>query len=283
MLEYAFDDWCIARLAAKLERQADRRFFEARALFYKNVFDSSTGFMRPRLADGSWKAPFSPAYSQSEQHDYTEGTAWQDQWSVMHDVRGLIALMGGSEAFVRKLDQLFDQPSVVEGKDAPPDISGLIGQYAHGNEPSHHVAYLYAYAGAPWKAAARVNQIVTGLYGAGADGLCGNEDCGQMSAWYLFSAMGFYPVNPANGVYVIGTPHLEKVSIDLGAQRTFVVQAEGLSPVNRFVTGATLNGKPLDRCWISHDEVSRGGTLHFTMGAEPNRSWASSPASLPPE
>jgi predicted alpha-1,2-mannosidase len=283
VLEYAFDDWCIARLAAKLERQADRRFFEARAGFYRNMFDASTGFMRPRLADGSWKAPFSPKYSQSEQHDYTEGTAWQYTWSVMHDVGGLIGLMGGADAFVRKLDELFDQSSVVEGANAPPDISGLIGQYAHGNEPSHHVAYLYAYAGAPWKAASRVNQIVTGLYGAGPDGLCGNEDCGQMSAWYLFSAMGFYPVNPANGVYVIGAPQLDKVSIDLGAQRTFVVEAQDLSPANRFVTGATLNGKPFDRCWISHDEISRGGTLHVMMGPEPNRSWASTSASAPPE
>jgi len=239
--------------------------------------------MRPRLADGSWKAPFSPTYSQSEQHDYTEGNAWQYSWSVMHDVGGLMALMGGAERFVRRLDELFDQPSVVEGATAPPDISGLIGQYAHGNEPSHHISYLYAYAGAPWRTAARVNQIVTTLYGAGPDGLCGNEDCGQMSAWYLFSAMGFYPVNPASGVYVLGAPCLETVSLDLGAQHAFVVEAEGLSAANRFVTGATLNGTPLDRCWITHDEISRGGTLRFSMGAEPNRSWASSPGSAPPE
>lgn len=281
-LEYAYDDWCIARLAAKLERQADRRFFDTRAGFYRNVFDPSTGFMRGRLADGSWRTPFSPRLSQREQHDYTEGNAWQYSWSVMHDVRGLMTLMGGADAFVRKLDELFDQPSVVEGQNAPPDISGLIGQYAHGNEPSHHIAYLYAYAGAPWKAASRVNQIATTLYTARPDGLCGNEDCGQMSAWYLFSAMGFYPVNPAEGVYVIGAPQVDKITIDLGAQRVFVVEAQGLSPANRFVTGATLNGKPLDRCWITHDDISRGGVLRFSMGAEPNRSWASSPEAAPP-
>jgi len=281
-LEYAFDDWCIARLAAKLERQDDRRFFETRAGFYRNLFDPSTGFMRGRLADGSWQTPFSPRSAKQELHPYTEGNAWQYTWSVMHDVRGLMTLMGGRDAFVRKLDELFDQPSVVEGADAPPDISGLIGQYAHGNEPSHHVAYLYAYAGAPWKASARVAQIASTLYGTGPQGLCGNENCGQLSAWYLFSAMGFYPVNPAGGVYVIGAPQLERVAIDLGAQRTFVVQADGLSPSNLYVTGATLNGKPLDRCYITHDEISLGGTLRVTMGAEPNRSWASSPDAAPP-
>jgi predicted alpha-1,2-mannosidase len=281
-LEYAFDDWCIARLAAKLERQGDSRFFETRAGFCRNVFDPATGFMRGRLADGSWKAPFSPFVSRQAQHEYTEGNAWQYTWSVMHDVQGLITLMGGREAFVRKLDELFDLPSVIEGVTAPPDVTGLIGQYAQGNEPSHHVAYLYAYAGAPWKSAARAAQIATTLYRTGPDGLCGNEDCGQMSAWYLFSAMGFYPVNPAGGVYVIGAPLMDRASIDLGGQRTFTIEAQGLSPANRCITGATLNGKPLDRCWIAHEDVARGGVLRFTMGAEPNPSWASSPDAAPP-
>jgi predicted alpha-1,2-mannosidase len=280
-LEYAYDDWCIARLAAKLERLSDRRLFEARAANYRNLFDPSTGFMRPRLANGSWKAPFSPSQVERERHDYTEGNAWQYSWSVMHDVRGLMTLMGGPAAFVKRLDELFDQPAVAD-PNAPPDVSGLIGQYAHGNEPSHHVAYLYAYASAPWMAASRVNRIVDTLYGAGPDGLCGNEDCGQMSAWYLFSAIGLYPVNPAEGVYVFGAPSVERASIDLGAGRTFVIEAEGLSPERRFVTGATLNGKPVEQCWISHADVAAGGTLRFTMGAEPNRAWASSPAAAPP-
>jgi predicted alpha-1,2-mannosidase len=281
-LEYAFDDWCIARLAAKLERLDDRRFFETRAQFYRNVFDPATGFMRPRLAGGSWKAPFSPRYSQQDRPDYAGGNAWQYTWSVMHDMRGLMMLLGGPQAFVRKLDELFDQPPILEGESVPPDISGLIGQYAHGNPPGHHIAYLYAYAGAPWKSAGRIREIASTMYGTGPDGLGGHEDCGQMSAWYLFSAMGFYPVNPAEGLYVIGAPQVESASIDLGGQRTFVIEAEGLSPVNKYVTGATLNGKPLDRSWISHADISAGGTLRFTMGAEPNTAWASSPDAAPP-
>jgi len=281
-LEYAFDDWCIARLAAKLERPGDRRLFEARAGFYRNVFDRSSGFMRGRLADGSWRTPFSPRFSQHEKSDFTEGNAWQHTWAVMHDVAGLIGLMGGPEAFARKLDELFEQPSIIEGENASPDISGLIGQYAHGNEPSHHIAYLYAYAGRPWKTTDRVRQICTKLYTTGPEGLCGNEDCGQMSAWYVFSAMGFYPVNPAEGVYVIGAPQLDVVTIALAGGRTFEIRAARLSAENRYIQSATLNDTPLDRCWIRHEEITAGGVLRFTMGPEPNRSWASAPAAAPP-
>ena len=281
-LEYAYDDWCIAQLAAKLERPADRRVFEARAGFYKNVFDPSTGFMRGRLSDGSWRTPFSPRFAQHEKSDFTEGNAWQHTWAVMHDVRGLIALMGGPEQFVKKLDETFDQPSIVEGADASPDISGLIGQYAQGNEPSHHIAYLYAYAGAPWKATERVRQICETLYVTGPKGLCGNEDCGQMSAWYVFSALGFYPVNPADGHYVIGAPQFEKALLELSGGKTFEVVADGLSPAHAYIQAATLNGKALDRCWIKHEEITSGGTLTFTMGREPNRSWASAPDAAPP-
>jgi predicted alpha-1,2-mannosidase len=281
-LEYAFGDWCIAQLAARLERQDDRRFFETRAGFYRNVFDASTGLMRPRLADGSWKAPFSPRSSPRGTIDDTGGNAWQHTWSVMHDVRGLIGLMGGPDAFVRRLDELFTQPSVVEGEPVPSDIAGLIGQYAHGRAPVHHVAYLYAYAGAPWKSAGRVRQIASTLYGTGQDGLCFNDACGQLSSWYLFSAMGFYPVNPAEGVYVLGAPQVDRVAIDLGGQRTFVVEAQDLSPINKYVTGATLNGKPLDRCSVGHADIAAGGTLRFTMGPEPNAAWASSPDAAPP-
>jgi predicted alpha-1,2-mannosidase len=281
-LEYAFDDWCVARLAGKLERTSDRRLFEARAGFYKNVFDPSTGFMRARLSDGSWKSPFNPRYSQHEKHDYTEGTAWQHTWSVMHDVRGLMQLMGGADPFVKKLDGLFNEAPVIDGTNASPDISGLIGQYAHGNEPSHHIAYLYAYAGAPWLTQARVRQITSTLYSAAPDGLCGNEDCGQMSAWYLLSAMGFYPVNPADGTYVLGAPQVDRAAIDLGGGTTFTIEAESLNETNQYVKGVTLNGKPLDRCWISHEEIAAGGTLRFTMASEPNRAWASSPEAAPP-
>jgi predicted alpha-1,2-mannosidase len=281
-LEYAFDDWCISRLAAKLERTSDRRLFEARAACYRNLFDPSTGFMRARTSDGAWKTPFSPRFSQHQQSEYTEGNAWQYTWSVMHDVQGLMGLMGGPDAFVKKLDQLFSEPSVIEGTNASPDISGLIGQYAHGNEPSHHIAYLYAYAGAPWLAAARVKQIATSLYTTGPEGLCGNEDCGQLSAWFLFSALGFYPVNPADGTYVLGAPLVERATLDLGGGKTFVIQADGLSDACPYVKGVVLNGKPLDRCWIRYDEIAAGGTLTFAMALEPNRSWATAPEAAPP-
>jgi predicted alpha-1,2-mannosidase len=281
-LECVFADWCIGQLAARLERVDDRRFFEARAGFYRNLFDPSTGFMRPRLADGSWKAPFSPRAMRRDASDYAAGNAGLNTWSVMHDFRGLMALMGGAQAFVRKLDELFDQPPIVEGDPAAADGLGLVGQYAHGSVPGHHIPYLYAYAGAPWKSAVRVRQIVSRLYGAGPDGLCANEHGGQLSAWYLFSAIGFYPVNPAEGVYVIGAPMVEKAAIDLGGQRTFTVEAADLSPVNSYITGAVLNGKPLDRAWLSHADIAAGGTLRLTMGAEPNTAWASSPEAAPP-
>jgi predicted alpha-1,2-mannosidase len=281
-LEYAFDDWCIAQLAAKLERVDDRRFFEARAAFYRNVFDPATAFMRPRLADGSWKAPFAPRATRRDASDYAAGSAWQYTWSVMHDVRGLLTLLGGPQAFVRKLDELFDQAPLMEGEPVAAGSLGIIGQYAHGNVPCHHIAYLYAYAGAPWKSAARVRQIASTLYATGPEGLCGNEQGGQLSAWYLFGAMGFYPVNPAEGVYVIGAPQVDKAAIDLGGQRTFTVEAQNLSPVNTYVTGASLNGKPLDRCWLSHADIAAGGTLRLTMGAEPTTAWASAPDAAPP-
>ena len=234
------------------------------------------------METAAWRTPFSPRQVRSEAPDYARGNAWQYTWSVMHDVRGLMMLLGGPQAFVRKLDELFDQPPIIEGEQAPPEMAGLIGQYAHGNAPSHHVAYLYAYAGAPWKSAGRVRQIASTLYGTGPEGLCGSEGCGQLSAWYLFSAMGFYPVNPAEGVYVIGAPQVEKAAIDLGGQRTFTIEAPGLSPADKYVTGATLNGKPLDRAWVSHADIAAGGTLRVTMGAEPNAAWASSPDAAPP-
>ncbi len=280
-LEYAYDDWCIAQLADELNEEDDVNTFSERATFYRNVYDPSTGFMRGRLADGSWKEPFSPRFTSHRQDDYTEGNAWQYSWFVPHDVRGLIELMGGREAFVAKLDELFSQSSILEGS-APPDVSGLIGQYAHGNEPSHHIAYLYAYAGAPWKTQERVRQIIDSLYNATPEGLSGNEDCGQLSAWYIFSAIGLYPVNPADGTYVIGTPRFERVTIQLEGGRQFTVEAPGVSETNMYIQTARLNGRPLDRCYITHDEIANGGTLVFIMGATPNRSWAASEAAAPP-
>ncbi len=280
-LEYAYDDWCIARLAEALGANDDARLFAERARFYRNVFDPASGFMRGRLSDGTWKTPFSPKAASHRQDEYTEGNAWQYSWFVPHDVRDLIELMGGRRAFIDKLDQLFEETSELEGA-APPDISGLIGQYAHGNEPSHHVAYLYAYAGAPWKTQERVRQITATLYNATPEGLPGNEDCGQMSAWYILSAIGFYPVNPADGSYVIGAPHFETAVVELGGGRAFTVRAPGVSPTNKYIQSATLNGRQLNRCFITHADIVAGGELVFEMGDRPNAAWASDPSAAPP-
>ena len=208
-LEYAYDDWCIAKLAESLGKTEEAEYFSKRAQSYKKVFDSETKFMRGKFADGSWRKNFSPKYSSHEIHDYTEGNAWQYTWFVPHDVNGLIELMGGREKFTAKLDSLFTIDSIIEGEKASADISGLIGQYAHGNEPGHHTPYLFNFSGAAWKTQFYVRKIMNELYSAKPDGLCGNEDCGQMSAWYVFSALGFYPVNPADGKYYFGSPMFE--------------------------------------------------------------------------
>ncbi len=269
-LEYAYDDWCIAQLAKRLNKPEDYKLFSERSEVYKNLFDKNVGFMRGRLSDGSWKTPFSPKFSSHRQDEYTEGNAWQYSWFVPHDVEGLIALMGGREAFIKKLDQLFNESSVIEGTSVSPDISGLIGQYAHGNEPSHHIAYLYTLAGAHHKTENIVRQITSTLYNDTPDGLCGNEDCGQMSAWYIFSTLGFYPVNPASNVYVLGTPHFDKVEIDVGNGKTFTVLANRLSDTNKYIQSVTLNGKPLSVPFIKHQEIMNGGKLVFEMGSKLN-------------
>ncbi len=281
-LEYAYDDWCIARLASASGEDYDAKIFDERAQFYRNVFDPSSGFMRGRLSDRTWKVPFSPTFSSHRQDEYTEGNAWQYTWYVPHDVQGLIELMGGREAFIAKLDELFEQSSDIEGTSASPDISGLIGQYAQGNEPSQHIAYLYCYAGAPWKTQERVRQITGTLYAATPEGLPGNEDCGQMSAWYVLSSIGFYPVNPADGIYVIGTPHHESVSIELPGGRRFTLEAPGASSANKYIQSARLNGEPLERCYITHEEIVAGGTLAFEMGETPNKDWAARESAAPP-
>jgi predicted alpha-1,2-mannosidase len=271
-LEYAYDDWCIAQLAKRLNKQDDYKLFTERSQFYRNPFDKETGFMRGRLSDGNWRTPFSPKFSSHRQDDYTEGNAWQYSWFVPHDVEGMIELFGGREAFIKKLDQLFTESSSLEGTNASPDISGLIGQYAHGNEPSHHIAYLYALAGAHYKTENIIRQITSSLYNDTPEGLCGNEDCGQMSAWYIFSALGFYPVNPASGIYVLGTPHFEKVEIDVGNGKVFTVIANRMSEMNRYVQSVSLNGKTLREPFIKHQDIMQGGKLVFEMGSKPNGS-----------
>jgi predicted alpha-1,2-mannosidase len=282
-LEYAFDDWSVGQMAAAMGRDRDAEYFLGRAGSFANVFDSTTGFMRGKTARGRWSVPFDPLRSSHrESTDYTEGNAWQHSWFAPHDVRGLIDLMGGDSAFIARLDQLFESDTSITGENVSPDISGLIGQYAHGNEPSHHISYLYNYAGAPWRTQETVREIMRTLYDIGPEGLAGNEDCGQMSAWYVFSALGLYPVNPVGGIYVIGSPVFEEVSIDLGAGRSFAIIARRTSQRNRFIQSATLNGQPLERTFLRHEEIMGGGTLELVMGSRPNEEWGAKQSERPP-
>ena len=265
-LESVYDDYAAADMARRLGKTEDAAYFEQRANFYKNLFDPTTKFMRPRKSDGTWKSPFNPSqvgHSESVGGDYTEGNAWQYTWHVQHDVPGLIALMGGEEAFCTKLDSLF----TLKLETTQADVTGLIGQYAHGNEPSHHVTYLYALAGKPERTQELVREIFDTQYRPEPDGLCGNDDCGQMSAWYMLSAMGFYPVNPVSGQYVFGAPQLSKMVLHLADGKTFTIIAEGLSKENKYVDSITLNGEPYTQNYITHDDIVKGGTLVYKMKA----------------
>jgi predicted alpha-1,2-mannosidase len=268
-LEYAIDDWCIAAMAKAMGKTEDAEIFSKRAKYYQFYFDESIKFMRGKMADGTWRTPFNPISSQHRVDDFCEGNSWQYTWLVPHDVEGLIEIHGGEETFITKLDSLFSIPSIkVEGASA--DITGLIGQYAHGNEPSHHISYLYAFAGQQWKTAEKVREICTTMYNDQPDGLCGNEDCGQMSAWYVLSSMGFYPVNPANGVYVFGSPLFNEAEIALQGGTSFKITAENNSKTNLFIQSATLNGEPYKNSFITHKEILKGGELKFVMGNQPN-------------
>lgn len=279
-LEYAYDDWTIARMAEVMNKTEDARIFNKRAGFYKNVFDPATSFMRARKADGTWREPFDPLYSQYG-GDYTEGNAWQYSWFVPHDVNGLINLMGGGKKFVKKLDKLFTIKTTDKRHFLVEDISGLIGQYAHGNEPSQHIAYLYNYARKPWKTQERIHQIMENLFDNTPHGICGNEDCGQMSAWYIFSSMGFYPVCPGSNEYVIGKPCIEKATIHLEDDKTFIMTAKDLSAENKYIQSVRLNGKRWDKTYITHETIMNGGRLEFQMSSKPNKKWGVSKTSVP--
>lgn len=263
-LESVYDDYAAADMARRMGKTEDAAYFSKRADFYKNLFDPTTQFMRPRKSDGTWKSPFDPTHAghaESSGGDYTEGNAWQYTWHVQHDVPGLIALFGGEEAFTTKLDSLF----TIELKTDLADVTGLIGNYAHGNEPSHHVAYLYTLAGKPERTQELIRQIFDTQYRPKPDGLCGNDDCGQMSAWYMFSAMGFYPVNPVSGEYVFGAPQMPKFVLHLQGGKTFTILAEGLSKEHKYVESITLNGEPYTKNYISHEDIMKGGTLVYKM------------------
>ncbi len=266
-LEYAYDDWCIATLAKALDKTDDYREFIERAQFYKNLYDPSTQFMRAKK-NGAWVTPFDP-YEVSGH--YTEANAWQYSYFVPQDINGLIEISGGDSTFETRLDSLFLAQNKVTGREQP-DITGLIGQYAHGNEPSHHMAYLYNFIGKPWKTQEITHQIMNELYTTKRDGLCGNEDCGQMSSWFNFSAAGFYPVTPGSDYYVIGTPLFDETKWHLG-ENTFIIRANNLSHENKYIQSATLNGKQLTRSFLYHEEIIAGGELVFEMQSEPNKNW----------
>jgi predicted alpha-1,2-mannosidase len=275
-LEYAFDDWTIARTAQVMGRADIAKQFDERAGNWRNVFDPKTGFIRARNSDGRFREPFNPAVA-GYYGDYTEGNAWQYTWYVPQDTAGLIRAMGGNKKFVRRLDTLFDSKVDPRQFAGVEDISGLIGYYAHGNEPSHHIGYLYVYAGQPWKTQARLKQIVTSQYQPVPGGLSGNDDLGQMSAWLIFTSLGFYPVTPGSGEYVIGRPFVERAVLHLPNGKMFSIVADNLSDANGYVGSVRLNGQPLARAYIRHDEIMKGGELHFVMQAMPNKSWGTDP------
>jgi predicted alpha-1,2-mannosidase len=281
-LEYAFDDAAVARLAEALGESATAERFRRRSRAWQRVWDPATGFMRGKNADGAWVEPFDPLRSDHRQNtDYTEGNAWQHAWFVPHDAAGLVKAMGGDDAFVARLDQLFEQDTVITGEAPSADISGLIGQYAHGNEPSHHIAYLYSWAGRPDRTADRVGQILETQYRAAPDGLAGNEDCGQMSAWYVFSALGFYPADPASGVYVLGTPLFDEAGLRVQGG-TFTVRTHRSSAEDRYITAVRLNGRTWPLTYVRHADLAAGGLLEIELGPTPDPTWGKEAWSRPP-
>ena len=270
VMEYSYNDWSVSRMAKLLNKAEDFHDYSYRSQFYKNMFDASTGFMRPKNSDREWVTPFDP--SEGSEH-FVEGNSFQYSLFAPHDVNGLIDLIGGDKKFIGWLDTLFTKQSKHDGNVI--DASGLIGQYAHGNEPSHHMAYLYNYAGVPWKTQAIIRQILDTLYDDQPNGLSGNEDCGQMSAWYILSAMGFYQVCPGTPDYVIGTPIFDKVTINLENGKKFTVKAINPSSENKYIQSVTLNGTSYTKSYFTHQDILDGAEFVFTMGASPNKSWGS--------
>jgi predicted alpha-1,2-mannosidase len=270
-LEYAYDDWCIAQVAKKLGKSEDYHVFMQRSKNWENLFDPTLLFIRPKDADGRWITPFDP-YKEvfNKRRAFAEGNSWQYTWYVPQDVYGLINKFGTSERFVQKLDSLF---ILTPPKDQSISLyDGYIGLMWHGNEPCHHIAYLYNYAGMPWKTAEKVRQIC-GFYYNRPKGLCGNDDCGQTSAWYIWSVIGFYPVNPANGEYVIGSPLARQAELSLPGGKHFTVKAEGLSDKNIYIQRAVLNGQSYTKSFIRHTDIMKGGELVFYMGDRPSSTW----------
>jgi len=300
-LELAYDDWCIAQLATELGKNNDYELFMKRAYNYKNIWDSKTEFMRPKKLNGSFLEElnsrnqeivkegdhsyykyFDPLLvGRRPNRHYTESNAWQYVWSVQHDVQGLVNLFGSKEKFISKLDTFFEMSTII----SPPKyvgVVGTIGQYVQGNQPSHHVAYLYNYVGQPWKTQNRARQVTEEMYRIGPGGLCGNDDMGSLSSWFILSSMGIYPVTPGNTSYAIGSPLFGEVTLKLDKGKIFKIIAENNSKENKYIQSATLNGKAFNQTWISHEEITKGGEIVFQMGSEPNKEWGlnSVPASM---
>ena len=267
-MEFAIADAAAAAAASTVGKAEDARYFEERSHSYRHYFDSSTGFIRPRNSEGGWRTPFDPFFSDHTLDDYCEGNAWQYTWLVPHDVEGLAACYGGREALIEKLDSLFTVSSEITGENASSDISGLIGQYAHGNEPSHHTLYIYSMLGQPWKCADKEREVLSTLYFDGEAGLSGNEDVGQMSAWYVMSALGFYQAEPASARYWFGSPIVKEAALKVKGGEMHIV-AENNSEQNRYIQRVWLNGKEYRQPWISHADLTAGGELRLEMGASP--------------
>ncbi|HMI51668.1 MAG TPA: GH92 family glycosyl hydrolase [Candidatus Saccharimonadales bacterium] len=277
-MEYAYNDWAVAQIAKAAGAVDDWKVLSDRARNYKNLFDKKTGFIRPRLENGQWAEPFDATEMGHAKRwkDYTESDPWQTTFTVQHDPAGLIELFGGHQAFVEKLDTLFTTSSALPA-DAPPDIAGMVGQYAHGNEPCHHMAYLYCYAGAAHKTQDRVRKLLELEYDDQPDGLAGNEDCGQMSAWYVMSAIGFYAVDPVGGNYVFGTPLFDRAEVELGRGKKLVLEARRSSPADQYIQSLTLNGKAYSKLWFRHEDIANGGHIEFRMGQEPGPAFEKDP------
>jgi predicted alpha-1,2-mannosidase len=285
-LEYAYDDYCAAQFAKALGKTAEADTFAKKAMNYTNLFDAKLGFMRERKADGSWNEPF---YPEQWGGGFTEGCSWHWTWCVFQDVPGLVRLMGGDEAFGKKLDEVFTTSSDFKPgtygnaiHEMTEMVAANLGQYAHGNEPIHHMIYLYNYAGQPWKAQARLRQVMTLLYSSTPDGYCGDEDTGQTSAWYVFSALGFYPVCPGDPNYIIGSPLFDRATLKLANGKTFTITTKGNGWQEYYIRSATLNDEALDKSYFSHQDILKGGELAFSMGPQANKKWGAAPENRPP-
>jgi predicted alpha-1,2-mannosidase len=279
-MEYAFDDWTIARMATAMKKTEVAETFTRRANNWRNLFNAKDGFVEPKLETGAFRVPFDPAQAENDS-GFTEGNSWQFSWFQPQDEQGLINLLGGKQQLVAKLDAMFDAKVDPHQYADVEDISGMIGQYIHGNEPSHHLAYLYDYASAPARTQERLKQIVDSQYRPAPEGLVGNDDLGQMSAWLLFTALGFYPVAPASNEYVIGRPFVEEATLHLANGKAFKILAEHLSAANGYVKSVTLNGKPLTRMYLRHEEIMQGGELRFVMSTKADATWSTQPLEVP--